>query len=77
MSHLPSLSKPASTALIALSSASVYMFEDKIGNTLTKFLHLGSISAWFGTQLWVTFAAGNLKMLLHFHSLCILVKNVI
>jgi len=58
VSHLPSLSKPAATALIAISSVAVYVLEDTIGHTATKLLHLGSVATWFGTQIWVTFVAG-------------------
>ena len=59
MSHLPSLSKPTATALIAISSVAVYVLEDTIGNTATKLLHLGSVATWLGTQIWVTFVAGT------------------
>lgn len=60
VSYLPALNKPAATAIIAVTSASLYLFEDRIGNTASKLLHIGSIATWFGTQIWVTFVAGNL-----------------
>ena len=59
VSHLPALSKPVATALIAASSGALFMFEDKIGNTPVKLMHLGCFATWFGTQIWVTFVAGN------------------
>ena len=59
LSNMPALDKPTCTAIIAGTSAILYICEENIGNTAMKFLHLGSISTWFGTQIWVTFVAGT------------------
>ena len=51
------------TAVVCVGaiSAIAILYPDEVGNKiphLTSFIHLASISAWFGIHFWVTFVAG-------------------
>jgi len=47
------------TFVVAISMTySVNPKEANILGSLAKLAHLGSFSAWFGTQIWVSFFAG-------------------
>ena len=57
------------TAVVCMGaiSAIAILYPDEVGNRiphLTSFIHLASISTWFGIHFWVTFVAGMEDVLL-------------